>query len=370
MVPFRLVPRIALYERFTEFIDAFKVNNEDLIITNEFVQAGLKTAKMPARMIFQEKFGIGEPSNLMMDGVFQEARKQPYKRVIAIGGGTVIDVAKLLVLGGEGNTVDYFEGHLPTEKAHELIVIPTTCGTGSEVTNIAIMELKEQKTKKGLATNAIYADCAVLIPELLMSLPYKVFATSSIDALIHATESFVAPESNPLTELFGTKAIAMIVKGYQAIADKGPEVRKKIIGDFLLASTYAGIAFGNTGCGAVHAMSYPLGGIYHVPHGEANQQMFTTIFKKYKELQPQGKIEALEELLADILSVPVQQVWSKFDALLETILPRKPLKEYGMKETEIESFADSVIKNQQRLLKNNYVHLSREQMVTIYRELY
>ena len=370
MVPFRLVPRIALHKNLVDFAAAFTVTDEDLIITNEFTQMGIRAANIPARLIFQEKFGLGEPSSSMMDSIFKEARKMPYKRVIAIGGGTVIDVAKLLALGGTGSTVDYFEGRVPVQKAHELIIIPTTCGTGSEVTNIAIMEIKEQKTKKGLATDAIYADYAVLVPAVLASLPYKVFATSSMDALIHATESFVTPESNAVTELFGTKAIAMIVRGYQAMADKGTAARIALMEEFLLASTYAGIAFGNTGCGAVHAMSYPLGGIYHVPHGEANQQLFTTIFKTYKKIQPQGKIEALEQLLGHLLNVPVSEVWTTFDRLLEMILPRKPLKEYGMKETEIESFADNVLKNQQRLLKNNYVPLSREQMIDIYKELY
>ena len=370
MVPFRLVPRIALHSSFAEFIKEFQLNGEDLIVTNEFIQTGVKPADLAARVVFQERFGTGEPSNVMMDSVFQEARRQPYKRVIAVGGGTVIDVAKLLALGGNGSTVDYFEGRIPVEKARELIIIPTTCGTGSEVTNIAIMEIKEQKTKKGLATDAIFADYAVLIPELLASLPYQVFATSSIDALIHATESFVAPGSNPLTELYAIQAIAMILQGYKTIAAEGKDARRELMGDFLLASTYAGIAFGNTGVGAVHALSYPLGGVYHVPHGEANQQMFTTIFRAYKEIKPQGKIEALEEILSYNLGVPAREVWPSFDSLLEAILPRKPLKAYGMKEEDITLFTDSVIKNQQRLLKNNYVPLSREQMIAIYTELY
>lgn len=371
MVPFKIKPSIALYDTFTEFVDAFQIGSGDILITNEFIYTGgMNNAKLECKVIFQERHGSGEPSNVMMDSIFQEVRSQAFKRVIAVGGGTVIDVAKLLVLGGNGNTVDYFERRLPIEKVKELILVPTTCGTGSEVTNITIMEIKEQHTKKGLAAEELYADYAVLIPELLQSLPYKVFATSSIDALVHATESFVAPNSNELTEIYGLKAIEMIVTGYQQIIAKGQEARSKLMKEFLLASTYAGIAFGNTGVGAVHALSYPLGGKYHVPHGEANQQMFTAVFKAYKKVQPKGKLELLEKKLASLLGVTTETIWEEFDNLLQKILPLKPLREYGMEEGECTEFADSVIANQQRLLKNNYTPLSREEMIEIYKELY
>jgi 4-hydroxybutyrate dehydrogenase len=371
MVPFRVVPQIAMYQSYDQFAAAFKIGKGDLLITNEYIyNAGMKNVNYTGQILFQERFGVGEPSNVMMDLLFHEARKHQYKRVIAVGGGTVIDMAKLLALGGNKAAADYFNGQVPLIKLKELILIPTTCGTGSEMTNISILEIKEQNTKKGLAVDALYADYSVLIPELLKSLPFQFFATSSMDALIHAMESFVAPKSNKLTEVFSTKAMEMIIAGYQQIIEKGPEQRHEIIEDFLLASAYAGIAFGNTGVGAVHAMSYPLGGTYHVPHGEANQQLFTEVFRTYKKIRPIGKIESLETHLAGVLKAPLVRVWDELDILLERILPRKPLKEYGMKRDEIEVFADSVLENQQRLLKNNYIELSRQQMVDIYSRLF
>lgn len=371
MTPFQIIPKVALYDTYDQFAAAFKLGDNDLVITNEFIYAaGMKSAYYTGAMLFQERFGAGEPSNRMMDALRLEASRYQYNRIIAVGGGTVIDMAKLLALGGNGSTLQYFTGEIPPVKEKELIIIPTTCGTGSEMTNISILEIKELQTKKGLANDALYADYAVLIPELLNSLPYKVFATSSIDALIHAAESFVAPESTKLSEVFSIKAIEMIVGGYQKIAAAGPDERNALISDFLLASTYAGIAFGNTGVGAVHAMSYPLGGVYHVPHGEANQQFFTAVFKAYRKARPQGKIAELEALLSEQLDVPLGQVWDELDALLEKVLPRKPLQDYGMKEDEVVTFADSVLENQQRLLKNNYTSLSRKQMIDIYTDLY
>nr|WP_092075013.1 4-hydroxybutyrate dehydrogenase [Dendrosporobacter quercicolus]NSL50092.1 4-hydroxybutyrate dehydrogenase [Dendrosporobacter quercicolus DSM 1736]SDN26865.1 4-hydroxybutyrate dehydrogenase [Dendrosporobacter quercicolus] len=371
MKPFRIVPQIAIYQNYGEFADAFSIGSDDLVVTNEYIYtAGMQRDNDQSKRIFQEKYGVGEPSNHMMDAMLADVRKHQFKRVVAVGGGTVIDMAKLLTLGGNHTAAEYFSGQVELRKEKELLLIPTTCGTGSEMTNISILEIKEQNTKKGLATDVLYADYAVLIPGLLKSLPFKVFATSSIDALIHATESFVAPASNQITELFGIRALEMIIGGYQQIVDKGPEHRNVIIEDFLLASAYAGIAFGNTGVGAVHALSYPLGGVYHVPHGEANQQLFTEVFKAYKRIDPVGRITTLEAHLSKLLGVPNASVWKELDSLLESILPRKPLREYGMKRAEIETFADSVLENQQRLLKNNYAPLSRQQMVDIYSQLY
>lgn len=371
MIPFSIKPTIIMYDTFATFAEKFQICSSDIIIINEFNYARcVKQLDLECGVLFPQHYGTGEPSNVMVDNIMAEVGKRDFKRVIGVGGGTVIDVAKLLVLGGTGNTADYFDRRVPLEKVKELVLVPTTCGTGSEVTNITIMEIKEQKTKKGLAADELFADYAVLIPELLTSLPYKVFATSSIDALVHAMESFVAPNSNAFTELFSTKAIEIIICGYQKIVADGPQARTELMKDFLFASTYAGIAFGNTGVGAVHALSYPLGGKYHVPHGEANQQMFTTVFKEYKKVQPHGKIEQLEKQVAILLNAEIQNVWVELDGLLQKILLRKPLREYGMKVAEIEEFADSVIANQQRLLKNNYAPLSREEMIGIYKQLF
>lgn len=371
MTLFRVVPRIVLYDEFAEFAAAFQIGEDDLIITTEpLYRSGIENLNLQCKVLFSELYGSGEPSDAMMDAILAETRRRDFKRLIAVGGGAVIDVAKLAALRGPGKTRDYFDGRQPVRKEKELIIIPTTCGTGSEMTNISILEIKDQKTKKGLASDELFADYAVLIPGLLTSLPYRVFATSSMDALIHAAESFVAPASNVLTELYSVKAISLIISGYRQIIQSGQDRRIPLAKDFLLASSYAGIAFGNTGVGAVHAMSYPLGGAFHVPHGEANQQMFTAVFQEYKKVKPEGKIQLLEQQLADLLHSSAATVWAALDDLLEGILPLKPLKEYGMKLADIEPFADSVLQNQQRLLKNNYTPLSREALMGIYKSRY
>lgn len=364
------VHQIATFKAFTE---EFNVCETDCILTVRFLHdTFMKNLNLKSEYMFYETYGSGEPSDEMIDAMLSDIRKKNIKRIIAVGGGSVIDIAKLLVLKNTGNALNFFEKSVEIKKEKELVLIPTTCGTGSEVTNISIAEIKSKHTKMGLALDELFGDQAILIPELVVGLPFEFFATSSIDALIHAMESFVSPRSNSTTELFSVQAMEMILSGYKEIIEKGKDHRKNLIDKFLLASNYAGIAFGNTGVGAVHALSYPLGGSYHVPHGEANYQFLTEVFKTYQKKNPTGKITKITELLGKILGFDHNRTdaFAELSKLLDQLISRKPLKEYGMKESEIESFAEGVIKGQQRLLVNNYVPLSQEEIRDIFKALY
>jgi len=223
----------------------------------------------------------------------------------------------------------------------------------------------------GLAIDELFPDYAVLFPSLLENLPFEYFVYSSMDALIHACESYLSPKANPYTEIFSIKAIEMILNGYSSIITQGKESRKELIESFLIASNYAGIAFGNAGVGAVHALSYPLGGIYHVPHGEANYQFFTEVFKLYNQKNPEGKIADINKLIASIIKEQnISRLYNSLDVFLSHLIAKKSLRSYGMKEEEKSLFTDSVIEKQQRLLGNNYVPLSREEIFTIYSNLF
>jgi len=165
----------------------------------------------------------------------------------------------------------------------------------------------------------------------------------------------------------------MILKGYCIIAKKGKEQRFRLSEQFLRASNYAGIAFGNSGCAGVHAMSYALGAKYHVPHGESNYQFFTDVLKQYQKKNPSGFIHSLSELICEITIGCEFYTENKskdgievLEALLAKILIRKEMKEYGVTQEDIEPFAQSTIDNQQRLLANNYVTLSKEEIQEIY----
>ena len=363
-------PEIFSFDTCKEFCAEYKIGEGDLIITNEYIFNPYFTdLDIKADVLYQEKYGAGEPSDEMAEAMYADM-KGDYKRIIAIGGGTIIDISKIFALKNVSPILDLYDRKAEIVKDKELVLVPTTCGTGSEVTNIAILELKSRHTKLGLAVDEMYADSAVLVPELLKGLPFKFFATSSIDALIHALESSLSPKATSYTEMFGYQAIEMILNGYKEIAANGQDARMPLLKDFLLASNYAGIAFGNAGCAAVHAMSYPLGGTYHVPHGEANYCLLIGVFQAYMEIDPSGKIKKLNKFIADILGCGEDVVYDELEKLLNQIIQCKPLHEYGVKEEELETFTGNVMEKQGRLMANNYVELSREKVYDIYKKLY
>ncbi len=371
MKQFLLVPEIHKVDTFEEFYKEFDVNEKDLILTIEPIfDTYFKDKNKQFNVVFPEKYALGEPTDEMIDKILYDLRGIQYNRVIAIGGGSIVDIAKLFVLKQAQRSEQLFLREVPIIKEKSLIIIPTTCGTGSEVTNISIALLTKKNTKMGLADNALCADYTVLIPELLVKLPYKVFVTSSVDALIHAAESFLSPKASGYSELFSIKAMEMIIKGYMDVIKNGQEHFRNIIEDFLVASNYAGIAFGNAGCAAVHAMSYPLGGVYHVPHGEANYQFFIEVFKYYKKKQPIGKIEKIEKLFANIIDCSEENAFDELEKILNNLLSLRPLREYGMKKEEIITFSENVMATQQRLLGNNYVAFDKEDLINIYSNLF
>lgn len=365
MKQLQINPVIYEYENFGQFAQAFALTENDLILTNEYIyNPMISKYGVPCQTIFQEKFGAGEPSDTMVDGILAEMNKKPVDRIIAVGGGTVIDIAKVLSVSDNTRHVDdLYEDAANLKQHHRLFIIPTTCGTGSEVTNISIVNRTRLGTKQGLVAPALYASEAVLIPEFMTTLPYGVFATSSIDALIHAVESFLNPISTPYTELFAKEAMAQIIQGYKEVI-KDKSAARTMGAEFLRAANYAGIAFATAGCGAVHAMSYALGGKYHVAHGESNYQFFLPVLAMYKKKNPQGKIKELEALLCQLLDT--QDGIGGLAELLEQILPKKAMHEYGAVQDDIEPFAKSTVDSQQRLLNGSYVPLSLEEIQELF----
>lgn len=374
MQALKVAPVIHCYDNFGEFHQEFQLGKKDLLVTNQWLyDPYVKPLHIDMPVIFQETYGKGEPSDEMMDAMKRDMDQYEYDRIIAFGGGTIVDICKVLSLDIPTCALDLYTGKIEPKKVKELIVVPTTCGTGSEVTNVAIAELKSLQTKKGIASEETYPDVAVLIPEPLEGLPDYVFATSSIDALIHALESYLSPKASAFTEMYSLQAVNIIMKGYQDILAAGGNSaanRKAHLREFLLASNYAGIAFGNAGCAAVHGLSYSIGAAFHVPHGEANYQFFTEVFKMYMKKNPDGKIKKVNGIFAEILGCDEAVVYEELENVLGQLIAKKPLREYGMTEEQIDEFTKSTIENQQRLLGNNYVYLSDTEIRQIFANLY
>jgi len=366
-----LNPTIYKYNDCKTFCKEFRIGKDDLIITNKIVYNNyLKSNVNEAAVLFRENYGSGEPSDEMVEAMYENIKRISYERVIAIGGGSILDIGKLFALRNISPIVDLYDHKLEIIKEKELVLVPTTCGTGSEVTNISILQFKGINVKIDLATDELYADSAVMIPELLQCLPFEVFATSSIGALIHAIESYLSPRATEHTGIFSIKAMEIILKGYKKIVERGKDVRSELLNDLLLASNYSGIAFGNLGCAAVHAMSYPLSSTYQVPYGEAKYSIFMEILKVYQKINSNGKIKKLNEFLAYILECDEDKVYEQIEILLNNIIVKKSLSEYGVNEEKLEEFTDSVMKKQEKLMANNYIKLDRKQVYDIYKALY
>mgnify|MGYP002552986042 CR=1 FL=1 len=379
MTQFVIHPSIWQYDTCQAFAQDFHLGPQDLLLTNEFLYTPyFAPLNLPCPVLFQEKYGLGEPSDEMVEAIYRDMPKE-VTRVIAVGGGGVLDIAKLLVLQHVTPILDLYDGKLPLQKARDLVLVPTTCGTGSECTNISVAIVKDEKdgvltggeTKLGLVSDDIIPNKVCLIPELLKTLPYKPFACSAIDALVHATESFLSPHRKTMTsELFSEKAMDMILKGFKLIDEKGQDARFEYLDEFVTASFYAGIAFLKAGCGPVHGMSFPLGGTYHVPHGESNYMLFGAIMDYYDEHKPDGEIMKFKELVSSILGCEVKDAIPEMNALLQRILPLRPLRDCGFTEADFKAFPLSVEANQQRLMTNAYYPFDLESEEAIYRKCY
>jgi len=369
-----------LFEQKTEILKFDSLSNciieldfdeKDIILTSHgMYRRSLEGLIVKVPVLYHDDYGKGEPTDIKINNIINDSKKYEFNRVVAIGGGTVMDIAKFLVLEGLDDCNNAFERKIDFVKSKQLICIPTTCGTGSEVTSFTVAEITSKKTKMGLGDPALIPDIAVIIPEVLKDLPYNSFMHSAIDALIHAMESYLSPKATAFTELYSLKAIEMILDVFNLMAEKGVEYNLDYLEEMLTASTFAGIAFGNAGVGAVHALSYPLSGKYHVPHGEANYQFFTEVFKIYESKNPTGKIKKLCTHIHKVLVTHNDDIFDDLENLLDKLIDKPALRDYGMMEDEVAGFSRMVLDTQQRLLNNNYIELNYEDIYSIYGKLY
>ena len=373
-------PTVYQFDTFAQMAEEFQLGERDVIFASKSAyKACIQELNLPCRFAFQSDFCTGEPSEDAIQAMYDAIPYDSYDRVISVGGGTVLDMGKLLGCKRPDSVHELFFRRFPVVPEKEVIALPTTCGTGSEVTNIAVATVREEKdgqltgaeTKLGLVSDDIVPTRVCLIPELAKTLPYKPFAFSAIDALVHATESFLSPHRKTMTsELFSEKAIDLILKGFRYVDANGPEARLDYMNRFLMASMYAGVAFLKAGCGTVHAMSFPLGGTYHVSHGESIYMLFGAVLRVYEEADPNGELLRYKQLVARALECPVEEAIPQLTALLERIVPLRPLRDCGFTEQDIVDFPQSVEINQQRLISNSYIPMTQELMQRIYRECF
>ena len=240
----------------------------DLGIVNP-VLAGLKNAGVEVAGVFKDV-----PTNSEIEVIKRcadEAGRLEVDGLVAIGGGSVIDTAKcadILLTHGGDLVNDYSGAETLPGPLKPLVAIPTTAGTGSEVTHAAVILDEENHTKLSFVDRHLAPHLAVLDPELTVRLPSKLTAATAMDALTHAVESFTSVQANPVSEAFAAKAIPLILKNILKAVLHGEEIEAR--GALLTASTLAGIAFDHAMVGVVHGMAHATGGLAGVHHGMAN----------------------------------------------------------------------------------------------------
>ncbi|MDA4847960.1 iron-containing alcohol dehydrogenase [Hoeflea poritis] len=296
--------------------------------------------------------------------------------VVALGGGSSLDVAKLTaLLAGSGEDIDAAWG-VGNAKGPRLplVLIPTTAGTGSEVTPVSIITVDGEE-KRGVSSPVILPDAAILDAELTVSLPAPATAATGIDAMVHAIEAYASKNANnnPVSRMLATQALTLLGANIETAVFSPENLEAR--GAMLLGSTLAGMAFANSPVAAVHALAYPIGGTFHIPHGLSNALVLPEVLR-FNAAEPEnGSYRLYAELspyaFADLEDPGGTQegcaVFIERIAALSTRigLPQR-LREVGIGEEALPKMASDAMK-QTRLLVNNPRHVAEDDALAIYR---
>ena len=293
--------------------------------------------------------------------------------VIGIGGGSAMDVAKAIavIATNKGTAVDYLGLNKVPKPGLPKIMIPTTAGTGSEVTFTAVFIRKNLKKKEGMNSPHLYPDLALLDPELTLSLPPEPTAYTGLDALCHAIESYTSINASPLSEMFSLEAIALIAENLRTCVHDGKNIAARE--RMLLGSLYAGIGLANAGVTAVHSLSYPLGGKFGVGHGLANTILLAPVMA-YNLPGALEKFADVAEAMGECVDgLPLREAAylavDAVEALIEDCGINSSIRDFGVKEEDFPSLAD-VAMTVARPLENNPRKMTKEEMIAIYAQAF
>ncbi|WP_226655227.1 iron-containing alcohol dehydrogenase [Pseudalkalibacillus hwajinpoensis] len=240
---------------------------------------------------------VPEPPLATGEKLVNYTKENKFDLIIGLGGGSALDLAKLTAVlsAHEGTASDYLNlsgRRQITEKGLPKILIPTTAGTGSEVTNIAVLSL--ESSKDVVTHDYLLADAAIVDPELTISVPAKVTAATGVDALTHAIEAYVSVNASPTTDGLALQAIRLISRSIRCAVSNGEDREARI--DMSNGSYIAGLAFFNAGVAGVHALAYPLGGQFHIAHGDSNAVLLPYVMGYIRKSCPKRMGDILNAL--------------------------------------------------------------------------
>ena len=310
---------------------------------------------------------VADPPEDSILKAVEAARQSNCQIVIGFGGGSSMDVAKLVAVllpGTQELSTMYGIGQISTSRV-PLIQIPTTAGTGSEVTPISIVTTGET-TKMGVVDPILYADLAILDATLTLGLPEHVTAATGIDAMVHALEAYTTKhKKNPISDALARQAFKLLGENILTVCMDGGNIDARR--DMLVGAMLAGQAFANAPVAAVHALAYPLGGHFHVPHGLSNSLVLPNVMK-FNLAEAGSAYAELAAILgvtgkSEQASVEALIVWFRNVAVEAGIETR--LRDVGVKEGDLDMLADDAMM-QTRLLVNNPREVNRDDAYKIY----
>lgn len=291
--------------------------------------------------------------------------------VIGLGGGSSMDVAKcaavLSVLGG--SISDYFGVNKISRAGKKKILIPTTSGTGSEVSRAAVLNDYRSGFRDSILDPHLFADVALVDPLLTSTMPKTVTADTGLDALVHAVEAYVSPKANPFSDLIALDSIKRSSTNLLRVMEQEDDLEAR--SQMSLASMQAAIAFTYSGLGAVHGLSYPLGTKFHLTHGRGNGVMLPYVAGFNYDANPQ-KFSQITEIIADALGERVKNdnaegLLKLLTQYLERIGVSCRLRNYGIGEEDLNALSKAALEEGKKLIAGNPKPVSVEDSQAIFR---
>ena len=347
-----------------------------LIVTDAgVVKSGLTAGVEDALKKLKIDYGLfdrveAEPPARIVDECAREVRENGYDIIIGIGGGSSLDVVKgaSIVVTNGGNVLDYVGREMVPRPGVAKILIPTTAGTGSEVTWVFVVTDEVDNDKKVVFSGFNLADVAIVDPLLTLSMPPKVTADTGIDALVHAVEAYVSRQATPFSDVLAIEAIRLIGEYLVVAYAKAENIEARY--NMSLAATLAGLAFASGGLGAVHALAYVLGTEYHMSHGRSNAIMLPYVvdYNKIGDLEKYARIaRAMGENTDGLTDYEAAELLViRLHQLLEDIGIPSKLSDYGIAADDLPTLVAGGMK-QSRLFVPNPRDLTEEDVTEIYR---
>lgn len=346
-----------------------------LIVTDAgVVKAGLVQGLEESLKAQKIKFGIysqvkAEPEARIVDECVKAVCADGYDIIIGIGGGSSLDVAKgaAIMATNEGKIVDYSGTDLIPLRGLPKILIPTTAGTGSEVTRAIIITDDSDNSKKAVFSDFALPDVAIIDPLLTLSMPLVVTADTGIDALVHAVETYVSVKATPFSDVLAIEAINLIAENLPVAYVRGDNIEARF--NMSLAATLAGMAFTSGGLGAVHALAYPLDTEFHLSHGRSNAVMLPYVVD-YNKIGSLSKYADIAEVMGEDMEglseyEAAESLVSCLFRLIEDVAIPTRLSDYGVSRDDIPRLVAGGMK-QKRLFVPNPRNLTEEDVNNIY----